>query len=102
MCHKKKVENETTKWLEFLKDYNFDLSHHPCKDNIMVDTLSRKPSYDVILQRGLSSGLNVRLGVTRMYQNLREMFGWFRGKGNWTYKTQVYLEILRAARSLRD
>ncbi|RDX73323.1 hypothetical protein CR513_47097, partial [Mucuna pruriens] len=33
------------KWLEFLKDYNFDLSHRLGKANVVVDALSRKPSY---------------------------------------------------------
>ncbi|RDX65759.1 hypothetical protein CR513_55559, partial [Mucuna pruriens] len=26
-------------------DYNFNLSHHPSKVNVVVDALSRKPSY---------------------------------------------------------
>ncbi|RDX63034.1 hypothetical protein CR513_58579, partial [Mucuna pruriens] len=30
----------------------------------------------LILQKGLSRGLSVRPRATRMYQNLREMFGW--------------------------
>jgi len=30
------------RWLEFLKDYNFQLSYHPGKANVMADALSRK------------------------------------------------------------
>ncbi|RDX93039.1 hypothetical protein CR513_24754, partial [Mucuna pruriens] len=30
------------KWLEFLKDYDFDLSHHLGKANVVVNVLSRK------------------------------------------------------------
>ena len=30
------------RWLEFLKDYNFELSYHPGKANVVVDALSRK------------------------------------------------------------
>lgn len=30
------------RWLEFLKDYNFDLNYHPGKANIVVDTLTWK------------------------------------------------------------
>jgi len=29
-------------WLEFLKDYDFQLSYHPGKANVVVDALSRK------------------------------------------------------------
>ena len=30
------------RWLEFLKDYNFELIYHPGKVNVVVDALSRK------------------------------------------------------------
>ncbi|MCI73584.1 RNA-directed DNA polymerase (Reverse transcriptase), partial [Trifolium medium] len=30
------------RWLEFLKDYDFELSYHPRKANIVADALSRK------------------------------------------------------------
>ncbi|RDY04009.1 hypothetical protein CR513_12347, partial [Mucuna pruriens] len=33
------------KRLEFLKDYNFDHSHHPSKAIVVVNALSRTPSY---------------------------------------------------------
>ncbi|RDY13197.1 hypothetical protein CR513_01919, partial [Mucuna pruriens] len=42
---KKGIKNETTKWLEFIKDYNYNLSHHLGKANVVVDALSRKHSY---------------------------------------------------------
>ncbi|CAL0301649.1 unnamed protein product [Lupinus luteus] len=30
------------RWIEFLKDYDFDLQYHPGKANVVVDALSRK------------------------------------------------------------
>ena len=30
------------RWIEFLKDYDFELLYHPGKANVMADALSRK------------------------------------------------------------
>ena len=30
------------RWLEFLKDYEFELSYHHGKENVMADAFSRK------------------------------------------------------------
>ena len=30
------------RWMEFLEDYDFTLHCHPCKANVVADTLSRK------------------------------------------------------------
>lgn len=30
------------RWMEYLKDYDFDLRYHPGKVNVVADTLSRK------------------------------------------------------------
>lgn len=33
------------RWLEFLKDYDFELYYRPGKANVVADTLSRKSSH---------------------------------------------------------
>jgi len=38
----KKLNMRQRRWLEFLKDYDFELSYHPGKANVMAGTLSRK------------------------------------------------------------
>ena len=30
------------RWMEFLKDYEFELKYHPGKVNVVADTLSKK------------------------------------------------------------
>jgi len=35
------------RWLEFVKDYQFDIQYHPGKVNVVADALSSKPVDDV-------------------------------------------------------
>jgi len=73
------------KWLEFHKDYDFELSYHPNKANIVIDSLSRKSLHisalmvkmlDLLEQfRDLSLACevtpnSVRLGVLRITSEL--------------------------------
>ena len=73
------------RWLELLKDYDFELSYHPGKANVMADSLSRKSLYisslmvrelDLLEQfRKLSlvcevTPNSVRLGVLRITSEL--------------------------------
>ena len=73
------------RWLEFLKDYDFELSYHPNKANVVADTLSRKSLHisalmvrelDFLEQfRDLSlacevTPYNIRLGVLRITSEL--------------------------------
>ncbi|RZB69283.1 Transposon Tf2-11 polyprotein [Glycine soja] len=41
----KELNRHQRRWLEFLKDYNFELSYHPDKANVVVDALSRKSQH---------------------------------------------------------
>jgi len=38
----KELNMRQRKWLEYLKDFDFQLSYHPGKANVVVDALSRK------------------------------------------------------------
>ncbi|MCI34626.1 RNA-directed DNA polymerase (Reverse transcriptase), partial [Trifolium medium] len=38
----KELNMRQMRWLEFLKDYDFELSYHPWKANVVADALSRK------------------------------------------------------------
>ena len=30
------------RWIQYLEDYDFTFHYHPCKENVVVDVLSRK------------------------------------------------------------
>lgn len=42
LIDQKELNMRQRRWLEFLKDYNFGLSYHSGKANIVADALSRK------------------------------------------------------------
>lgn len=42
MFDQKEMNMRYGRWLEFLKDYDFDLSYHSGKVNVVVDALSQK------------------------------------------------------------
>jgi len=39
------------RWMEFLKDYDFEISYHPGKANVVADALSRKKLKSLFLKR---------------------------------------------------
>jgi len=39
------------RWMEFLKDYDFEMSYHPGKANVVADALSRKKLKSLFLKR---------------------------------------------------
>jgi hypothetical protein len=42
------------RWLEFLKDYDFELSYHPGKGNVVADALSRETlRMSALIARGI-------------------------------------------------
>ena len=41
----KELNMRQRRWMEFLKDYDFGLSYHPGKANVVADALSRKSLY---------------------------------------------------------
>ena len=42
LLDQKELNMRQRRWLELLKDYDFDLSYHPGKANVVADSLSRK------------------------------------------------------------
>ena len=39
----KELNMRQTRWMELIKDYEFDINYHPGKVNIVADALSMKP-----------------------------------------------------------
>ena len=39
---KRELNMRQTRWLQFLKGYDFELSYHPGKANVVVDTFNKK------------------------------------------------------------
>ena len=42
MFSQKELNQRKSRWLEFIKDYEFALQYHPGKANVVADALSRK------------------------------------------------------------
>ena len=61
----KELKMRQRRWLELLKDYDFDLLYHPGKANVVADALSRRShngSIDATLSRiSVVSGLIKRV-----------------------------------------
>jgi len=83
----KELNMRQRRWLEFLKDYDFQLSYHPGKANVVLDALSRKSLHmsalmvkelelieqfqDLSLVCELAPG-SVKLGMLKLTSNILE------------------------------
>jgi len=83
----KELNMRQRRWLEFLKDYDFQLSYHPGKANVVTDALSRKSLHmfalmdkelelieqfrDLSLVCELTPG-SVKLGMLKLTSNILE------------------------------
>ncbi|XP_028800481.1 uncharacterized protein LOC114755781 [Neltuma alba] len=45
LVDQKELNNRQHRWIEFIKDYDFEFKYHPSKANMVTDTLSRKIVY---------------------------------------------------------
>nr|GEU70440.1 retrotransposon protein, putative, Ty3-gypsy subclass [Tanacetum cinerariifolium] len=60
--HAARVEHETERWLELLKDYDTNIQYHPGKANVVADALSMKS--------GMIAGIKVEEEIIRDLERL--------------------------------
>jgi len=81
------------RWMEYLKDYNFELFYHPGKANVVADALSRNRVHVAAMMirelelleqlRDMNLGLDmgegqIRCSMLRITNEFLERFGWSR------------------------
>src|SRR5262249_28358717 len=62
------------RWMEFLKDYEFDMSYHPGKANVVADALSRKKLKSLFLRRQWKLTVDAVDGLTYVSQRSQSPF----------------------------
>jgi len=70
----KELNIRQRRWMEFLKDYDFGLSYHPGKANVVADALSRKSLYVatmmILEQRLIEEFRDLNLAIEMRPKNL--------------------------------
>ena len=51
------LSQHMARWLSFFAEYNFEVKYKPGKQNALVDTLPRRPEYDLAHVTTLSSSV---------------------------------------------
>ena len=49
------------RWLELVKDYDYEINYHPRKKNVVADALSRKSSSSVSMMTMIPKSLSLEL-----------------------------------------
>ncbi|KAH0706534.1 hypothetical protein KY285_012312 [Solanum tuberosum] len=79
----KELNLRQRRWLELLKDYDMSIIYHPCKANVVTDSLSRfsigrlcvpmvNELHERIMEEAHSFRYSIHPGSTKMYHDLRE------------------------------
>ncbi|GAU30442.1 hypothetical protein TSUD_392550 [Trifolium subterraneum] len=71
----KELNMRQRRWMEYLKDFEFELNYHPGKANVVADALSRKALYasEILMHK---SGFSIHPGSTKMYHDLKKNYWW--------------------------
>ena len=71
MFSQKELNMWQRRWIEFLKDYDFELQYHPGKANVVANALSRKRS---LLQRDWKMLEDASCAMTKLESQLCQAF----------------------------
>ena len=72
------------RWLSFFAEYNFEVNYKPGKQNVLVDSLSRRPDYELDHVTSLSSPIEDPIRVA--YPRDDQCVALFHSPGREEYK----------------